>query len=114
MNHVITIAEVAGIDNIDVYASAGNEHYFVCPLCTGKHKRQNKKCSFNPTKGNIRDGVVQGAWKCFYGHGGGPIDLHMAVTGISDYKEAVKDLLGDNHTSPLNGATSANDYEAVP
>jgi len=114
MNHVITITEVADIDNIDVYASAGNEHYFICPMCQGKHKRANKKCSFNPTKGNTRDGVVQGAWKCFYGHGGGPVDLHMAVTGISDYKEAVKDLLGDNHTSPLNGATSANHYEAVP
>lgn len=90
---VINMKMVVQIDNIEIYGERGNEYYFKCPVCG----RKECKCSFNPTKGRIRDGEPVGVWRCFHCDSrGDAVSLHAAETGQT-YESALDDLLGKDH-----------------
>lgn len=89
----INMQMVADLDNIEVYKIKGNEYFFACPVCGKK----DEKCSFNPTKGKEYGGIPSGLWSCFHcGEGGNAVDLHARLNGWS-YREALDDLLGNEH-----------------
>lgn len=95
---VITVSDVIARDGIKEYAVSGHEHYFECPVC----HRRSRKCSYNPTKGKVRDGIPSGVWRCFHCDSKGDgVLLHAAVrlgtTELTDeqYRSVLSDLLGN-------------------
>lgn len=80
MDRKITMEEVIDLDNIEVYATRGDEHYFKCPVCG----REKYKCSYNSRKQ---------VFHCFHCDAkGGAVELHAEITG-QGYKGSLRQLL---------------------
>lgn len=84
MEERFTIADVAAIHGINSFRNTGGEFFAECPFCGNK----KGKFSYILEKGNKRD--MYHCWSC--GEGGGAVNLHMELSGITDYMEAVRDI----------------------